>query len=174
LLDVLTRSITEYLNAQIAAGVQVVMIFDSWGGALSEASYKDFSLDYMQRIIASLNPDADGNQVPSILFTKGGGLWLEQIVEAGSDAVGLDWTMAIGNARKLIGDRVAIQGNLDTAVLYSHPEAIRAEVKKVLQSYGKGCGHVFNLGHGIHPGIDPENVAVLVDAVHELSLPYHQ
>jgi uroporphyrinogen decarboxylase len=174
LLDLLSRSITEYLNAQIAAGVQVVMVFDSWGGALSQACYTEFSLDYMKQIIAGLNRDANGNKVPSILFTKGGGLWLDDIAGAGSDAIGLDWTMDIGEARKRTGDRVAIQGNLDTAVLYSNPEAIRQEVGRVLASYGHGSGHVFNLGHGIHPGINPDNVAALVDAVHELSLPYHQ
>jgi uroporphyrinogen decarboxylase len=174
LLDLLTRSITEYLNAQIAAGVQVVMVFDSWGGALSQACYAEFSLDYMKQIIAGLNCDADGNRVPSILFTKGGGLWLDDIANAGSDAIGLDWTMDIGDARKQVGDRLAIQGNLDTAVLYSNPDAIRQEVGRVLASYGQGNGHVFNLGHGIHPGINPDNVAALVDAVHELSLPYHQ
>lgn len=174
LLDLLTRSITEYLNAQIAAGVQIVMVFDSWGGALSQACYTEFSLDYMKQIIAGLNCDANGNRVPSILFTKGGGLWLDDIAEVGSDAIGLDWTMDIGDARKQVGDRVAIQGNLDTAVLYSSLDAIRQEVGKVLASYGQGSGHVFNLGHGIHPGINPDSVAALVDAVHELSLPYHQ
>ncbi|MFT5350699.1 MAG: uroporphyrinogen decarboxylase, partial [Gammaproteobacteria bacterium] len=173
LLAILARSITEYLNAQIAAGVQVVMIFDSWGGALSEASYEAFSLDYMRQIIESLDNDANGNKVPCILFTKGGGLWLDKIAGAGSDAIGLDWTMDIGAARRQVGDRVAIQGNLDTAVLYSNPEAIRREVAKVLHSYGPGSGHVFNLGHGIHPGINPDNVAVLVDAVHEQSVAYH-
>ncbi len=174
LLDVLTRSITEYLNAQIAAGVQVVMVFDSWGGALSQACYKEFSLQYMKQIISGLDRDANGEKVPSILFTKGGGLWLDDIAAAGSDALGLDWTMDIGDARRQVGDRVALQGNLDTAVLYSNPDAIRQEVAKVLESYGHGNGHVFNLGHGIHPGIDPENVAALVEAVHDLSLPYHQ
>jgi len=174
LLDVLTRSITAYLNAQIAAGVQVVMIFDSWGGALSQASYTEFSLDYMQRIIAGLDNDANGNKVPSILFTKGGGLWLDAIVQSGCDAIGVDWTIDIGDARRQVGDRVALQGNLDTAVLYSNPEVIRREVASVLQSFGKGSGHVFNLGHGIHPGINTDNVLALVNAVHELSQPYHQ
>jgi uroporphyrinogen decarboxylase len=174
LLDLLTRSITAYLNAQIAAGVQVVMLFDSWGGALSQACYKEFSLNYMKQIIAGLNCDPDGNKVPCILFTKGGGLWLDDIANAGSDAVGLDWTIDLGDARKQIGDRVSIQGNLDTAVLYSNPDAIRKEVSRVLSSYGHGNGHIFNLGHGIHPGINPENVAALVDAVHDLSLPFHQ
>ena len=174
LLDLLTRSITDYLNAQIAAGVNLVMLFDSWGGALSWSGYSEFSLDYMKRIIAGLNANESGEKVPVILFTKGGGQWLPRIVEAGSDAIGLDWTTDIGEARKLVGDRVALQGNLDTAVLYSNPEAIRKEVGRVLESFGKGSGHIFNLGHGIHPGINPEHVAVLVDAVHELSLPYHE
>ncbi len=174
LLDLLSRSITDYLNAQIAAGVNLVMLFDSWGGALSWFGYSEFSLDYMKRIIAGLNANENGEKVPVILFTKGGGQWLSRIVEAGSDAIGLDWTTDIGEARKLVGDRVALQGNLDTAVLYSNPEAIRKEVGRVLESFGEGSGHIFNLGHGIHPGINPEHVAVLVDAVHELSEPYHQ
>ena len=174
LLDLLSRSIVDYLNAQIAAGVNLVMLFDSWGGALSYASYNEFSLEYMKRIISQLDTNADGETVPVILFTKGGGQWLDRIVEARSHAIGLDWTTDIGEARKLVGDRVALQGNLDTAVLYSNPDAIREEVGRVLASYGKGSGHIFNLGHGIHPGINPEHVAVLVDAVHELSVPYHK
>lgn len=174
LLELLTRSIIEYLNGQIAAGVDLLMLFDSWGGALSADSYPEFSLAYMEQIIAGLDRREDGSKVPTILFTKGGGLWLDRIVEAGSDAIGLDWTMDIGRARAQVGDRVALQGNLDTAVLYSHPDAILEEVARVLAAYGKGSGHIFNLGHGIHPGIDPENVAVLVDAVHDMSVPYHQ
>ena len=174
LLDVLTKAITEYLNAQIDAGVQAVMLFDSWGGALSHASYREFSLDYMQQIVNGLKKDAEGNKVPCIVFTKGGGLWLEDIADTACEAVGLDWTCDIGEARRRVGDRVAIQGNLDTAVLYSNPEQVRQEVAKVLAAYGKGSGHIFNLGHGIHPGIDPENVAALVESVHELSRPYHQ
>jgi len=174
LLAILTDAITVYLNAQIAAGVQVVMIFDSWGGVLSAEAYKEFSLHYMQQIIEGLKPDPAGNKVPVILFTKGGGLWVDQIANAGSEAIGVDWTVQIGQVRKQVGDRVAIQGNLDTAVLYSNPDAIRTEVSKVLASYGHGSGHVFNLGHGIHPGINPEHVAVLVDAVHELSRQFHQ
>ena len=174
LMDVLTKAITEYLNAQIDAGVQAVMLFDSWGGALSHASYREFSLDYMQQIVNGLKKDAEGNKVPCIVFTKGGGLWLEDIADTACEAVGLDWTCDIGEARRRVGDRVAIQGNLDTAVLYSNPEQVRQEVAKVLAAYGKGSGHIFNLGHGIHPGIDPENVAALVESVHELSRPYHQ
>ena len=173
LLGKLADSITSYLNAQIAAGVNVVMVFDSWGGVLSAECYREFSLQYMQRIVAGIKPGPEGNKVPVILFTKGGGLWVEQIAQAGSDAIGIDWTADIGKVRLQVGSKVAIQGNLDTAVLYSNPEVIRREVGKILDSYGQGSGHVFNLGHGIHPGIDPENVAALVTAVHELSEKYH-
>jgi len=173
LLTKLTEAITQYLNAQIAAGVNVVMIFDSWGGVLSAECYRQFSLEYMQRIVAGIKPGPDGNKVPIILFTKGGGLWVEQIAQSGCDAIGVDWTVDIGTVRNRVGNRVAIQGNLDTAVLYSNPTVIREQVGKVLDSYGHGNGHIFNLGHGIHPGIDPENVAALVDAVHELSSKYH-
>ncbi len=173
LLGKLADSITAYLNAQIAAGVNVVMVFDSWGGVLSAECYLEFSLQYMQRIVAGIKPGPDGNKVPVILFTKGGGLWVEQIAQAGSDAIGIDWTADIGRVRQQVGSKVAIQGNLDTAVLYSNPEVIRREVGKILDAYGHGSGHVFNLGHGIHPGIDPENVAALVAAVHELSEKYH-
>lgn len=173
LLSRLAEAITVYLNAQIAASVNVVMLFDSWGGVLSDACYPEFSLQYMQRIVAGIKPGPDGNRVPVILFTKGGGQWVEQIADSGCEAVGLDWTADIGAVRARVGNRVALQGNLDTAVLYSNPEAIRREVGKVLDAYGHGNGHVFNLGHGIHPGIDPAHVAVLVDAVHELSKKYH-
>ena len=173
LLDILAQSITQYLNAQIAAGVQVVMIFDSWGGALSEAAYKEFSLAYMEKIVAGLNRQHGGDRIPVILFSKGSGLWVEAIAGSGCDAIGIDWTIDIGRVRKLVGARVAIQGNLDTAVLYANADVIRHEAARVLAAYGRGNGHVFNLGHGIHPHIDPENVAVLVDAVHELSKPYH-
>ena len=173
LLAKLAESVTAYLNAQIAAGVDVVMIFDSWGGVLSADSYGEFSLQYMQRIVEGLRPDPAGNRVPVILFTKGGGLWIERIAQSGCDAVGVDWTIDLGTVRGQVGNRVAIQGNLDTAVLYSNPDAIRREVGKVLDAYGQGSGHVFNLGHGIHPGIDPEHVAVLVDSVHEFSKKYH-
>ena len=173
LLDILAQSITLYLNAQIAAGVQAVMIFDSWGGALSEAAYREFSLAYMEKIVAGLKRQHDGKRIPVILFSKGGGLWLENIADSGCDAIGVDWTIDIGRARQLTGDRVAIQGNLDTAVLYASAGVIRHEAARVLAAYGRGNGHIFNLGHGIHPDVDPENVAVLVDAVHELSRPYH-
>jgi uroporphyrinogen decarboxylase len=174
LLDLLASSITEYLKAQIDAGVDVVMVFDSWGGALSGPAYTEFSLQYMKKIVYEVKQSSNAKDIPVILFTKGGGMWLDQIADTGCNAVGLDWGVDIGYARRKIGDKVALQGNLDTAVLYSNPERIREEVGKVLQSYGHGDGHVFNLGHGIHPEINPEHVAVLVDAVHELSKEYHQ
>lgn len=174
LLDILARSITLYLRAQISAGVNVVMIFDSWGGALSAAGYREFSLQYMQQIVEGIKQDPAASGVPVILFTKGGGLWVDAIAGTGCDAIGVDWTVELGDVRRKVGDHVAIQGNLDTAVLYSNPERIRSEVARVLESYGHGDGHVFNLGHGIHPGINPEHVAVLVDAVHELSKQYHR
>jgi uroporphyrinogen decarboxylase len=173
LLAKLAESITQYLNAQIAAGVNVVMIFDSWGGVLSADCYREFSLQYMHTIVAGIKPGPKGNKIPVILFTKGGGLWVDQIAQTGCEAIGVDWTVDIGQVRQQVGDTVAIQGNLDTAVLYSNPETIRQQVARVLDSYGHGHGHIFNLGHGIHPGIDPENVAALVDAVHELSQKYH-
>ncbi|HIJ22310.1 MAG: uroporphyrinogen decarboxylase [Gammaproteobacteria bacterium] len=173
ILDVTARSVTAYLNAQIAAGAQAVMVFDSWGGALSHEAYQEFSLRYMQQIVDGLTREHEGKKVPVILFTKGGGLWLESMAETGCDALGLDWTVDIGDARKRVGDRVALQGNMDPAVLYGTPERIRQEVATILQRYGQGSGHVFNLGHGIHQYVDPENAGVFVDAVHELSEPYH-
>lgn len=173
ILDVNAQAVTAYLNAQIEAGAQAVMIFDSWGGVLSHAAYREFSLAYLERIVAGLKREHDGEKVPVILFTKGGGLWIESIAATGCDAVGLDWTMDLGVARKLVGDRVALQGNLDPTVLFSNPEVIRQETEKVLASYGSGSGHVFNLGHGISQHTPPENAAALVEAVHELSRKYH-
>jgi len=169
LLQTLADAVTAYLNAQIAAGAQAVQIFDTWGGVLSPRDYRAFSLAYMQRIVEGLEREADGAPVPVILFTKGGGGWLEDIAATGCDAVGLDWTLEIGAARRRVGDRVALQGNLDPNVLYAPPEHIRAAAASVLESFGSGPGHVFNLGHGIHPAVDPGRVAVLVDAVHEAS-----
>jgi uroporphyrinogen decarboxylase len=173
LLTTTARAVTEYLNAQIAAGAQAVMVFDTWGGALSPRDYKEFSLHYMQTIVAGLTREADGRKVPVILFTKGGGQWLEAIADTGCDALGIDWTTDLGNARARVGQRVALQGNMDPSVLYASPERIRAEVGSVLASYGQGSGHVFNLGHGIHTGINPDHVAVLVEAVHAESKKYH-
>lgn len=174
LLEQLAENVCAYLNGQIAAGAQAVMIFDTWGGLLGAKDYLDFSLQYMTRIVAELERRADGRQVPVILFTKGGGAWLEQIADSGCDAVGIDWTVDIGDARRRVGDRVAIQGNLDPCTLYAPPERIREQVAMMLASYGEGPGHVFNLGHGIQPFVDPAHLAVLVDAVHRLSKPYHQ
>ena len=173
LLGKLADSVTAYLNAQVAAGAQALMIFDTWGGTLTPRDYRAFSLDYMQRIVSGLTREADGRRVPVILFTKGGGQWLEWMADTGCDALGLDWTIDIGEARARVGDRVALQGNLDPCTLYASPDAIRRAVGDILASYGKGSGHVFNLGHGIHPAIPPEHAGAMIDAVHELSRPYH-
>ncbi|HEY3860024.1 MAG TPA: uroporphyrinogen decarboxylase [Gammaproteobacteria bacterium] len=173
LLDVLTRSVTQYLNAQIAAGAQAVMIFDTWGGTLTPAAYKEFSLQYMSDIVAGLSREHEGRRVPVTLFTKGGGPWLELMAESGADALGVDWTQDLTDARRRVGDKVALQGNLEPTALYAPPEAIRDLVWKTLAAFGHGDGHVFNLGHGIHADTPPENVAALVKAVHELSPAYH-
>jgi uroporphyrinogen decarboxylase len=170
------QAVAEYLNAQIDAGAQAVMIFDSWGGALADGAYQQFSLAYMQQVVSRLKREKDGVPIPAIVFTKGGGLWLDQIAAIGADAVGLDWTVNLGRARALVGGQVALQGNLDPAVLFADPEQIRAEVARLLASFGThgaGSGHVFNLGHGISQHTPPEAVAVLVQAVHELSRVYH-
>ena len=172
-LDVTAQAVTAYLNAQIEAGAQAVMIFDSWGGVLSHAAFHEFSLAYTHRIVEGLIKEKDGVRIPSIVFTKGGGLWIESIANTGCDAVGLDWTMDIGVARQKVGDKVALQGNMDPAVLFASPDAIRTEVERILGSYGYGSGHVFNLGHGISQHSNPEHAAALVAAVHELSRKYH-
>ena len=174
LLDKLAQSITAYLNGQIRAGAQAVQIFDSWGGALSAAAYQEFSLRYMKQILDGLIREHDGRRVPVILFTKGGGLWLESMADSGAEALGLDWTCDIGSARQRVGDRVALQGNMDPAVLYARPEAIRAEVARILAAYGQGSGQIFNLGHGVTPEVKPENAKAFFEAVHELSAQYHQ
>ncbi|AMP02309.1 uroporphyrinogen decarboxylase [Collimonas arenae] len=165
-------AVAAYLNAQIDAGAQAVMIFDSWGGALADGAYQEFSLNYMQQVLGQLQREKDGVPIPAIVFTKGGGLWLEQIANIGADAVGLDWTVNLAEARARVGQRVALQGNLDPAVLFANPEQIRNEVERLLNSYGApkaDSGHVFNLGHGISQFTPPESVAVMVDAVHEIS-----
>ncbi len=174
LLGHLAEAVTLYLNAQINAGVQTIMIFDTWGGVLAPPAYHDFSLAYMKRILDGLQRRHEGNTIPVILFSKGAGLWIEAIASSTCDAVGLDWTQDIGEVRKQVGDRVALQGNMDPAILKCDPETIRNEVASILKSYGKGPGHIFNLGHGITPDIDPENAATFIDAVHELSTPYHR
>jgi uroporphyrinogen decarboxylase len=173
LLDKLAQSVTAYLNGQILAGAQAVQIFDSWGGSLSAAAYQEFSLAYMRKIVNGLIREQDGRKVPVILFTKGGGLWLESIADAGADALGLDWTCDIGEARRRVGNKVALQGNMDPTVLYANPNAIRQEVSNILASYGSGTGHVFNLGHGITPEVDPANAGAFIEAVHEMSAKYH-
>jgi len=173
LLGKLADAVILYLNEQILAGAQAVQIFDTWGGALSGPMYREFSLAYMKRIVDGLIREHDGRRVPSILFTKNGGQWLETMADAGADALGLDWTTDIGDARRRVGDRVALQGNMDPSVLYAPAGRIRDEVAAILQSFGSGNGHVFNLGHGIHQFVDPEHAGIFVDAVHELSAPYH-
>jgi uroporphyrinogen decarboxylase len=165
LLDVLARSTILYLNAQIAAGAQAVMLFDTWGGVLTPAQYEEFSLRYMAQVIGELTRESGGRRVPNIVFTKGGGAWLEKIAAIGCDAVGVDWTTDLAAARRAVDGRVALQGNLDPSALFAPPDALRAETRRVLDSYGAGPGHVFNLGHGITPDVDPERVAVLVDTV---------
>jgi uroporphyrinogen decarboxylase len=174
LLGKVADAVTAYLNAQVARGAQALMIFDTWGGALNPHAYAEFSLAYMARIVAGLTREAEGRQVPVILFTKGGNQWLGAMAATGCDALGVDWTLDLADARSAVAGRVALQGNLDPCVLYASPERIRAEVARVLASYGHGPGHVFNLGHGIHPDVNPEHAAALVAAVHELSPQYHR
>lgn len=174
LLDVLAESVIAYLNAQIKAGAQALMLFDTWGGALSGPNYREFSLRYMQQIIAGLIKENDGQKVPLTLFTKGGGQWLSYMAESGADALGIDWTTDLSLARYQVGNQVALQGNMDPCALYASPERIETEVKTILADYGHGSGHVFNLGHGIHPAINPEHVAALINAVHKHSGQYHQ
>ena len=173
LLDKVAETTTEYLNAQVAAGAQALMIFDTWGAALGADDYRRYSLASMQKIVDALHREADGRRIPVILFTKGAGPLLTDMVETGCDALGVDWTTGLATARAYVQDRVALQGNLDPATLRESPEVIRERVAATLASYGKGPGHVFNLGHGITPDIDPDNVTVLVEAVHELSPQYH-
>ncbi len=174
LLTVLADAVADYLTAQIEAGAQAVQIFDTWGGSLSAAAYKEFSLKYMQRIVARLPRESEGRAVPVIVFTKGGGQWLPVIADCGAHAVGIDWTTDIAAARQLIGDRVALQGNMDPMMLFASPTRIRDEVASILAGFGHGSGHVFNLGHGITPGVNPDHVTAFVDAVIELSPQYHQ
>lgn len=169
LLDVTAKAVTAYLNAQIEAGAQAVMLFDTWGGTLSHRAYREFSLGYLQSVVAGLRREHDGEKIPVIAFTKGGGLWLESIADIGVDAVGLDWTVDIAAARARVGHRVALQGNMDPMALFGTKEAIRSEVAAILQAAGNTPGHVFNLGHGISQYTSPDHVAELVAAVHELS-----
>jgi len=174
MLDKLAQSVASYLNAQIAAGAQAVMLFDTWGGALGTEEYKEFSLYYAQQVRSLLNTNQNGTQVPTVLFTKGGGQWLESMADSGYDALGLDWQTDIGLARERVGSKVALQGNMDPITLYAGAEIIKAKVEMILEKYGVGTGHVFNLGHGILPDINPDSVKVMVDAVHESSIKYHK
>ncbi len=173
MLDKLAQSVAAYLNAQIAAGADAVMVFDTWGGMLSHDDYLEFSLRYAKQVKDLLKLERDGQKIPAILFTKGGGLWLESMANIGYDGLGLDWQTDIAQARARVGNQVALQGNMDPITLYAKPEVIREKVGKILHSYGQGSGHVFNLGHGILPDINPEHVKAMVDAVHELSPQYH-
>ena len=174
LLDKLADSVILYLNAQIKAGAQAVMVFDTWGGVLAHRDYQDFSLRYMHKIVDGLIRENEGRKVPVTLFTKGGGLWLEAVAETGCDAIGLDWTVNLHDARQRVGHKVALQGNMDPSVLYASPARIEQEVQQILADFGQGSGHVFNLGHGIHLDVPTESPKVLVDSVHEFSKPYHK
>jgi uroporphyrinogen decarboxylase len=173
LLDKLAQAVAAYLNAQIEAGAQAVMLFDTWGGMLSSEDYAEFSLRYAKQVRALLKTEQDGQIIPTILFTKGGGLWLETMTDAGYDALGLDWQTDIGQARARVGAKVALQGNMDPIALYAQPDIIKEKVKTILSKYGSGSGHVFNLGHGILPDINPDHVKAMVDAVHEYSPAFH-
>ena len=174
LLGKLALAVTDYLNGQIKAGAQAIQIFDTWGGALSGNAYREFSLNYMEKIISGLIKENEGRKVPVIMFTKNGGQWLEDMADSGTDALGLDWTIEIGSARARVGHRVALQGNMDPTMLYASPARIRQEVGTILESFGSGDGHIFNLGHGITPEVDPEHAGAFINAVHELSHKYHQ
>ena len=169
ILQINADAVAAYLNAQIDAGAQAVMVFDSWGGVLADGAFQAFSLTYTRRVVQQLHREHDGARVPVIVFTKGGGGWLEQIADCGADVVGVDWTVDLGTARRRVGDRVALQGNLDPMALFGTPDALQTEVRRVLDSFGPHPGHVFNLGHGISQHTSPEQVAILVDTVHRHS-----
>lgn len=173
LLDKLAQAVTLHLNAQIKAGVQVVMLFDTWGGILSTPHYQDYSLRYVQQIIDNLYKEHEGHRIPIILFTKGGGQWLNLMQRAGCDVIGVDWMLHLGDARQQVEGKIALQGNMNPAILYETPQQIETEVARILAEFGPGSGHIFNLGHGISPDVPPEHVAALVKAVHELSRKYH-
>lgn len=173
LLDKLCESVILYLNAQVAAGAQSLMLFDTWGGVLSGPDYREFSLAYMARIVAGTRQQAEGRRVPITLFTKNGGQWLDAMAETGCDALGLDWTTDLADARRRVGERVALQGNLDPAVLYAEPARIEQEVARLLAQFGQGSGHVFNLGHGIPQDVDPAHAGAFIEAVQRLSGAYH-
>jgi uroporphyrinogen decarboxylase len=169
LIAVNTDAVVAYLNEQIAAGADVIMIFDTWGGLLSSATYRRFSLDAMKNVLSRLNPNAAGEKVPTVIFTKGGGQWLDDMAESSADALGLDWTVDIAKARQRVGDKVALQGNLDPLILLTDPQTVARESETIVRAAGNAPGHIFNLGHGIVPQTPPENVAVLVETVHRVS-----
>ncbi len=173
LMNIIAKTTIEYLNAQIDAGAQVVQIFDTWGAVLEADDFRRFSLASMQKIIAGLTREKDGRKVPVILFTKGAGPLLADLADTGCDALGVDWTTDLATAREYVGDKVALQGNLDPATLLASPDVIRQGVADTLASFGTGPGHIFNLGHGITPDVDPDHLGVLIDAVKELSPAYH-
>ncbi len=173
LLDKLADSIILYLNAQVESGAQALMIFDTWGGVLSPRDYQEFSLRYMHKIVDGLKREYEGQTIPVTLFTKGGGAWLDIMAATGCDCLGVDWTTDLADARAKVDGKVALQGNMDPSMLYASDERIRDEVATILASYGKGSGHVFNLGHGIHQTVAPEKAGVFIDSVHELSKAYH-
>jgi uroporphyrinogen decarboxylase len=173
ILDVNAKAVIAYLNAQIAAGAQAVMVFDTWGGALSDSAFEEFSLAYSRQVLRGLTRASEGLVVPRILFTKGGGLWLEKIADSGADALGIDWQTPLGEARRRVGSKVALQGNMDPMALFGPPAAIEREAQRVLDAYGRGAGHVFNLGHGISQHTSPEHVQALVEAVHSRSVGAH-
>jgi uroporphyrinogen decarboxylase len=174
LLDILSDSVATYLNAQIEAGAQAVMIFDTWGGALTPEDYRRYSLSSMIRIVEQLHRSYDGNTIPVTLFSKGANHSLADLADSGANGLGLDWTVNIADASRIVGDKVALQGNLDPSILYSSEDSIKNHAKKILDDYAKNTGHVFNLGHGIHPGIEPHKVKTLVDFVHEYSASLNQ
>ncbi|MGH8631090.1 MAG: uroporphyrinogen decarboxylase [Burkholderiales bacterium] len=169
ILDTNAGAVTAYLNAQIEAGVHAVMLFDTWGGVLSQAAFREFSLRYIEQVLSQLKQSHDGARVPRIVFTKGGGQWLELLAASGATALGIDWTTDLGEARARVGERVGLQGNLDPVVLLTSGETIRREAQAVLDSFGGAAGHVFNLGHGVLQQTPPDHVALLVDTVHALS-----
>lgn len=174
LLELLAQAVTDYLYAQIQAGAQALMIFDTWGGILSPPDFHTFSQQYMAQIIHNLKCKKNGSAVPVTVFTKNGGQWLEDIADSGCDAISLDWTTTLKNAKIQVGHRVALQGNLDPSTLYGSQQRIEQDVETLLTVYDNNPGHIFNLGHGIHPDVQPENVAILVDAVHRISKGIHQ
>jgi uroporphyrinogen decarboxylase len=173
LLDKLAVAVTDYLNAQIESGAQAVQIFDTWGGVLAPDMFRSFSLQYLEKIVSGLHRSYDGKTVPVVLFCKGCNAHLEALADTGCDGLGVDWTMTLGEARVRVGDRVSLQGNLDPAIMLTRPDVIEAEVKSALDSFGKGNGHVFNLGHGITPDVDPQNMTVLCESVHTHSPHWH-